>query len=154
MADGKIYITISDKRGGSGGEQKAGAGTKHKATDEEKAAEKAAKEREILINQAIHNARQQAKQIVSYQIGNIGNFTGDFNSQREVEQFTNIASAVANIGIAFATNWVAGVAAVVGTGISFAEQEYANYFAVKKQNYAINQLRDISGLNALTNGSR
>ena len=63
----------------------------------------------------IHYAINQAKQIVNYGISNIGNFTGDYTKQQQVQQSVDLLSDIAGIGVAFATNWVAGVIAIAGT---------------------------------------
>ena len=159
MSDGKIYITISDTR----------TGEVIKGTDiivpEKK---KSNTEENELQNYVMHQFRnlitQQAKNMVNYSLGNIGNFTGDYNAQREVNfslSALNVGSSI--IAGAFAGLKVTGspVGAIVGAAtvatsqaINFGLKLKSEQVALNKQNYNIQQLRQLSGLDGLTNGSR
>ena len=154
--DGKIYITISDRRFG-----------KNKAeADEQDKQDK--KEENPLKKFATHKffnmIESQAKQAISYTIGNIGNFTGDYVKQAQVQNSMEIINSM--IGLATSayagfklTGSVAGALIAVGTqmistGISRGEQLYAGYVENARQNRAIAQLRTRAGLNSSNNGSR
>ena len=93
--------------------------------------------------------------MVGYAIHNIGNFTGDYNMQRHIEEEMRALSMGVNIGMGFAYGGIAGgIMATISTGINVAMEYIQGKIEVNKQNYEIKQLREISGLNALTNGSR
>lgn len=155
MDEGKIYITISDTRGG-------GKTPTPKEPKEEKEKNLLG---DFLKHKFFNMVEDQAKQMVNYTIGNIGNFTGDYQVQREIET----SMRVANMGVSLVTafkvgmtatggNILGGVAAVgfmvASQGINIALQEHANKVSNRNQNYNIEQLRNISGLDALTNGGR
>lgn len=156
MADGKIYITISDERiqnktGGTGG-----GSSKSEESEKEK-------ENKWLDHEMMHFIKAQAQQMANYALNNIGNFTGDYQTQREIQASLSMIGVISNIGIsAIAGFKYAGVGgAIVGAGISIASQginfalsEATAQVQIKKQNYEIERMRDISGLNGLTNGSR
>ena len=157
--DGKIYITISDRRIGEGGGEVVPENPDTQ-TDEDK---KKKALTDYLKHRFFNFVEQQAKQMATYTIENIGNFTGDYQYQREI----SVGVQILNEGITLASSFgsgmamggvVGGVAAVVITvasqTINFTLQEQANRVSNRNQNYNIQQLRDISGLNALTNGSR
>lgn len=158
--DGKIYITISDRRIGDDGGEVVPVNPQTTPNEEEK-------KKNILGDYLKHRffnlVENQAKQMATYTIANIGNFTGDYQYQREI----NVGVEILNEGITLASSFGSGMAVggVVGGAvavaitiasqtINFAMQEQANRVSNRNQNYNIQQLRDISGLNALTNGSR
>jgi len=158
MADGKIYITISDTRMGENG----GVGTPEQPKEKEK--EKHKSVGEYAKHQFFSLVKGQAQQIANYSIGNIGNFTGDFHAQRTAQmgmKFINVIkdSTMSFVGGATLTGTMTGgvvALAVVGMSmaISSGMQIYGEWFANKRQNYEISQLRDISGLDTLRNGGR
>lgn len=110
-----------------------------------------------------HFMKSTATEIVNWSISNIGNFTGDYVKQANVQKTINLASKVAGIGMAVASGaqvagpWgalIAGTIAVAGTAISIGLEDRANAFQAYKTNREISQLRELSGLNPLTNGGR
>ena len=156
--DGKIYITISDKRFG-----------KNKAeADEQNNLEKEQKEENPIAKFAQHKffnmIESQAKQAVNYTISNIGNFTGDYVKQTQISESMRIL----NFGVSLATSayaglkmtgspWGAAIAVgvqVINTGINIGEQYYAGYVENVRQNKSIERLRTRAGLNGANNGSR
>ena len=155
--DGKIYITISDTRGGKGG-----PGTGEVPVKKEK------EKKNPLADYAKHAffnlIESQAKQAVTYTISNIGNFTGDYISQTHVQDSMEVLNSVINLGMSFAGGTVAtgspigGLIAVgtqlIGKGISTGMQYYAGYVENVRINKNINLLRTRSGLNSSNNGSR
>lgn len=172
MNDGKIYITISDKRGQGGGGGGSGNGEKplrsHKVVPKEMqiydASSQTVRESAFLQHEVFHIATQQASQFVNYSISNIGNFTGNYQAQRDVQAAVGVGSSLANIvmvgvyaGMATGNPVIGAFASMVALGsavINYDRQERANSFVIKKQNREIEVMRDISGLNSLTNGGR
>ena len=153
--DGKIYITISDRRFG-----------KNKAeADEQNKRDKEGKESSLksFAQHKFYNFIQsEAKQAVNYTVANIGNFTGDYIKQQQVSN----AVSILNFGVDVATAAIAGSkfgggGAAIGTlivvaakAITTGEQTFASYAEFTRQNRAINQLRTRAGLNSTNNGSR
>ena len=156
MADGKIYIIISDERSGNGN------GTTTKETTKEKED----KDRNLwLEHEMLHFLKQQAQTMLNYAVSNIGNFQGDYQTQREIQQALSVGGILVNVGMAalVGLKMTGGnpIGAAVGAGISIASQsinyglgELTASVQFKKTNYEIERMRDISGLNGLTNGSR
>ena len=158
--DGKIYITISDRRIGEGGGETPD--TPQTQKDDEKKKDLLG---DFLKHKFYNLVQEQAKQMGRYTLANIGNFTGDYQYQREMNVAMDVLGEAVNLVSAFTTgtmatggNVIGGAVAVAITvasqTINFALQESANRVSNRTQNYNIQQLRDISGLNALTNGSR
>lgn len=167
MDEGKIYITISDTRnGGNGGGGETPTPSPTPSTATGTSGEKEPNLLGDFIKHKFYNmVQEQAKQLVNYSIGNIGNFTGDYQVQREVETGVKVANIGVNLATTFAGGFIAtggnivgGIAAVgfmvASQTINFALQETANRVSNRNQNYNIEQLRNISGLDALTNGGR
>lgn len=151
--DGKIYITISDERGIGDGEKETNYSLRPKKSQEELA-------KDYLKHQFFSLIKRETTQMVNYTLGNIGNFTGDFNTQRSINLVRKIASIGTSIGtgaIAGSVYGLAGVGALIATvGVitSEATSVYDEIVGVQKTNYSISRLREISGLDTLTNGSR
>ena len=177
MADGKIFITIST--------QEATPQTpitpttpdtpttpetpdtpvnpvtpKPKETEEEKKKRLFAG---YVEHQALHFIEAQVSQAINQSISNIGNFTGDYQAQRDAQATLQMLNT--GKGILMSTIAGAKVGGVIGAGIgaavgiassmiNYGYQQKAESARYQKQNYSINQLRDLSGLNTLTNGSR
>jgi len=157
-ADGKIYITISDKREGS-----TSQGNQAAAQTEDATSEKESIVSKFIEHKVFNFIQSEAKTMVNYSLANIGNFTGDYDTQREVSATLNAISSLWNIGTAtFTGAKVGGVGGaiaslIVSTGIqavSYGLQEKSNGFANYKENYNIEKLRQISGLDGTTNGGR
>lgn len=158
MADGKIYIIVTDQLpNGQGPITPDGNDNKKKKEDKDPLGK--------YIQHSFFNMIQsQAKQFMSYSIENIGNFTGDYIKQQQTQnakQFTDFALNVTSAAIAGLKLTgspygaiVGAVVAVAGQGISYAEQFYAGEVENKRQNRAIAQLRTRAGLNSTNNGSR
>ena len=154
--DGKIYITISDRRFGR---NKAEA-------DEQNQQEKQEDKESTLKNFAQHKffnlIESQAKQAVRYTLGNIGNFTGDYIAQTQVDNALSFISFAERIGVAALAGAKFGVpGALIGAGIAVAGeattqglQIFTGYLENRRQNMMINQLRTRAGLNSTNNGSR
>lgn len=170
MADnnGKIYITISDTRkGGSGG---FASPLMNGANDDGFFDSMSAPTSDSGLNikgmieyKAIESMVNQTAKIVNYSISNIGNFTGDYTHQRDVQNVLSAIKDVSGIGVGIYAGAKIGGAygTLIGGGIALGNlivdkglQTISNAYAVYKQNYEITQLRQISGLSVLTNGSR
>lgn len=156
--DGKIYITISDRRFG---------GNKAEA-DEQNNLDKDKKDK-TLAKFAQHKffnlIEAQAKQAISYSINNIGNFTGDYIKQQQVQSSKEAIDFLINLGqsayagfkLSGGSPWgavIGAAVAVAGSAINYGEQIYAGQVENRRQNLEINQLRTRAGLNSTNNGSR
>ena len=157
--DGKIYILITNKL--PGGTQPTptptpdgGSGTE---SDNESALSKFA------MHQFFNFVESQAKQAVSYSISNIGNFTGDFNEQRQVTALMTLAGKAISLGTSIVAGAkiggvpgaiVAGVFATSSMIIQDVRAERLKSFADAKKNHQIEQLRQRSGMYSLMDGSR
>ena len=155
MADGKIYITISDTRGGSGAGVGEGAGTQNDR--KENAVGK------YVQHRFFNFIESQAKQAVNYTISNIGNFTGNYQAQRDTEELLKGVSIAINIGASIAAGakmggWVGaiigGIISIGSEAISFGYRERSEQFQNKKTNRNIEMMRRRLGLEGLTDGSR
>lgn len=101
----------------------------------------------------VHQAISTGKQILNYGISNIGNFTGDYVKQAQIQQGVDIATDIAGIGIAFATNWVAGLVAVVGVATKGILSSVSAMQEQKHLEHNTSYLIERSG-NSTKNGSR
>lgn len=93
------------------------------------------------------------KQVVSASINNIGNFTGDYVKQDQVQNIVDNVSTLASIGLSFAVSPVAGLVATAG----FVTKSIINVVSENRQELkrerSVELLRERSG-NSTTNGSR
>lgn len=158
MSDGRIYITISDERTGE-----IISGTTKLAPTKKKEESKENGFSRYIQHQFFNLIEQEAVSMVNYTLGNIGNFTGDYNAQREVNFARSAFGVIRNIGTAAAQGATigGGYGALIGAAIAttaetvkFGFQLHSQNIETKKQNYSINQLKQLSGLDGLTNGSR
>ena len=156
--DGKIYITISDRRFGS---NVAEADEQNKI-DKTKEDKKESTLQDFAKHRFFNFIESQAKQAVNYSISNIGNFTGDYVGQQHIQDAINIINTMSNIGVAALAGAKygplgaaigAGIA-IAGTGINMSLQYIAGYSQNVLQNRQIAQLRTRAGLNSTNNGSR
>lgn len=153
--DGKIYIIITDKPGGEGSSGLEDTPASDSKSVSEAKAFAAHHFRNFIIS--------QTKQFISYNVQNIGNFTGDYVTQRKVSEAMQAATILGNIGMATLAGakmggpWgaVAGAAiAIAGTAINAGYEHHTQVVQNAKINYNIDQLRRRSGLNSYTDGSR
>lgn len=148
-ADGKIYITITDARTGEVIKDTDKPTPTPTKPSEEKDKTSIAK------HQLWHFIENEAKQMAQYTISNIGNFTGDYNAQRQINFGLSVLNSAKNIGLAALYGGPVGAGiAVASMTINFGLQLHSENLEVKKQNHNIDQLRQLSGLDGLTNGSR
>ena len=154
---GKIYITISDTRGGSG------TGVSNEADTGDVSQKKESTLAKYARHRFFNFVESQAKQYVNYTIGNIGNFTGNYTAQRDAEEAMKNISTIINIGVSVAAGakmggWVGaligGVISVGSEAINFAYREKSESFQNRKTNRNIEMMRKRLGLEGLTDGSR
>lgn len=159
--DGKIYITISDKRFGRNEPDTPTLTTPGQA-DKEK--DKGNPLADYAKHQFFSLIKSQATQAVNYTISNIGNFTGNYVSQMHTQDSVNLLNTLINYGTSAYAGFkmtgspIGALVAVgiqaIGSGITKVEELYAGYVQNARQNYAIAQLRTRAGLNSNNNGSR
>ena len=154
----KIYIVITDQRPDSNGTGGANTGSN---ADNDKS------ERNQLKRYAEHQfynfIKSESQTAANYTINNIGNFTGNYQTQREIQNVVGHANGLVSLGesaiYGASIGGLAGAAIAVGISlvsslINFGLESYSIGIAEKKTNYAIEQLRARSGLNTLNDGSR
>lgn len=150
--NGQIYITISDKREGPivptpsppSPVPTPGVPKEIKQNNNN-----------IMVHQLRNWLINETKQIVNTSIANIGNFTGNYQSQRNVNNVISTGNLMTGLVASAAMFGPIGFAMAAGAvAVNYGLSEYTGHFANKKQNREISILRDISGLNSLTNGGR
>jgi len=159
--DGKIYIIITDKlpAGTSPGTGPGMATTPSGSSSGSKS--------NIIMDYAAHEffnlIKREALVAINYNLNNIGNFTGDYITQRHVNETRTILSDVASLGIATIAGAkfggapgaiIATVVQAAGLATSAIVNYSLNQIQNTKTNYEISQLKDRSGLNSLKDGSR
>lgn len=154
MADGKIYITISDKRLGEPKEPKKPGEENEKREDKKNA---------YIQHEMLHFLKDQASQMVNYTIGHIGFYTGNNTVQERIAFLKGSANVAKSIGVAAIAGFQVGgiYGAAIGAGVS--TFSLATNFGLKSMTEIVDYnrqlretriLRSISGLDGLTNGSR
>jgi len=164
MSDGKIYITISDTRGGGGGVAPTPQPQVTPSTPETGKSEGQAG---VILRYAEHQffnfVKSQTTKLINAGISNIGNYTGNYALQDDVNLMMSSLSSLRGIGVSVIAGAKIGgpVGAAVGATfgiaaqeVSFQLQEKLNRFQNYKLNKQIDKLRIRSGLDASTNGSR
>ena len=158
MADGKIYITISDERLTPNGQ----------VPNQKQENKKEEKQSNLLGDYAKYElfnfVKNQAQTFVSYTMGNIGNFTGNYQVQRNMSDAMKISNMIKSVGLATVAGFqytgsiggglVAGIIAVGTTAMNTWYEVKSYRFEIQKQNNSIAENRKISGLDALNNNSR
>lgn len=158
--DGKIYIIVTDKpQGGVTPMQTttgSGSGTRKDKDGKDLFTHWA-------MDKILNTAKQVATSSIMYSINNIGNFTGNYQRQATIQESVAVVRGMMSVGLAGLAGLQVGgpVGAVIGASmalinktVSYAQDEYSRYIQQKKTDYAIAQLRDRSGLNRYTDGSR
>lgn len=162
MSDGKIYITISDTRGGSG------AGVSNPSDTEASTKNGESTLGKFIAHKTRNLIEGEARTFVNYTIGNIGNFTGDYTVQSEMQAamsainfFTELGSAIATGAKMGGGGWGSLIGAAVAVtsfsvvkGVNFGLQEKSEKFQQAKTNRNLSIMRERLGMEGLTNGSR
>lgn len=155
MADGKIYIIVTDQLPNGQG-----------PLTPDKPKEKKKEDKDLLGDFAQHQffnlITNQAKTAVQYTIGNIGNFTGSYVTQEHINNALNAIGFLERVGVATLAGskygpWGAAIGAavaVVGEGVSQGINIFSNILEMRRQNEAVAQLKTRAGLNSVNNGSR
>lgn len=155
--DGKLYIIITDEAQGGGGPNPT---PKLKTADKEDIKEQ---QYNFVTHQFYNFIDSQAKEFVNYAINNIGNFTGNYQVQSNVQAAMNLGRQMlgtlsATIVGAAQGGLIGGIAGFLlgagSTAINYAYSDYSYGIEIKKQNRYTNELRKLSGLDSRTNGSR
>ena len=167
MADGKIYITITDKRPASDGPIQGAQESNTQGTSGTLSDKSGKTQGSILLRYAEHQffnfVEAEAKKFVMTTLGNVGNFSGNYAAQDDINVGLSNLSSVMGIGIAAIEGAKIGgpAGAAVGAVIGIATQEINFQMRDKiarlenyKQNKRIEKLRIRSGLDAATNDSR
>lgn len=160
MADGKLYIIVTDKMPNQPDSPMPNSDIDGNKKDDKE---------NPLIKYAQHRffnfIENEAKQIVSYTVNNIGNFTGDYQAQRNINAAINHVNKLMNIGNAAVSGFVMSggnpVGALIGTtlaiaaeGVNMGMEALSLWVQENKNNRTIARLQERSGLSGLTNGSR
>ena len=161
MADGKIYITITDEPLTKPDQPEPAEPAKpEKIVSDEN---KNSLFNDFVKHQMFNFIESQAKTFMNYTLGNIGNFTGNYQTQRQIQETMSLGSRIGSIGLATMQGAKAGgwVGAIVGAAVSITAQgvelglqNNSLTIQTKQQNREIAMMRKISGLDGLTNGSR
>ena len=156
--DGKIYIIVTNKLPNNSGTPDTSAKANKEASDE----------KEDLFghwakNQILSTIKSTATSAVNYSLSNIGNFTGDYLAQAQVNIARNNLNSLMSIGMSAVAGFkFAGPpGAVIMGSMALISQSVSGIFAIhsarvanSKTNYEIAQLRDKTGMNTLLDGSR
>jgi len=160
--DGKIYIIITDKLPAG----TSSPGAPGMATTPSGAAATGTKNN-IIMDYAAHEffnlIKKEVGVVINYNLNNIGNFTGDYITQRHINETRTILSDITSLGIAAVAGAkfggvpgaiIATVVQATGLVTSAVVNYNLNQVQNTKVNYEIDQLKDRSGLNTLRDGSR
>jgi len=155
--DGKIYITISDQRVGGGG----GPGPAVPETPKE---DKTKSLGDYAKHAFFNIIQDTAKKAVNNSINQIGNYTGDYYAQRQVQISIGALEKIGNLGMSFFAGttitgtMAGGIVGLIATGammgVNYGLEEFNNRVAIARNNREISYLKDVSGLNTLKDGSR
>lgn len=156
--DGKIYITISDKRFGNN----VAEADAQNQIDKEKEKKDKPTVSDFAQHKFFNMIEAQAKQAVTYTLGNIGNFTGNYITQQQVNNALEAVNFLESVGMAaLAGSKFGWQGALISAGVSILTQgatrtlnTFTGMLDNTRQNIAIDQLRTRAGLNGTNNGSR
>ena len=160
--DNKLYITISDKRGEGGGKPVPQDDNNEVTSENTVREQEDGLLRRYIEHKMFHLAKSTATRTVNFAISNIGNFTGDYITQKDVNYAKGVVSNLTTIGITTiagakygpvgaAIGFVAGTTSIISNAIF---DDISNQVQISKSNYSIGQLRDRVGLNTIYDGSR
>ena len=99
-------------------------------------------------------AVSQAKRITNYAIANIGNFSGDYVLQRNIQQTMDLIGSASTIVMGAVAGGIPGlIVATVGVGINYALEAVSVATNIKKENYQAAFIRERGG-DVYNDGSR
>lgn len=154
MENNELYITISDNRSADG------SVAKEKTKNGSFFGDNLGK---YVEHEAMHFVKQQVTQAVNYSLSNIGNFTGDYITQRRVNEIRKGVNTAIGIGMmtiagAKTGGWIGAIIGftigVAGTVANEFYEHKSSLVEFKKQNLEISLLRQRAGLNTWYDGSR
>lgn len=112
------------------------------------------KEKIAGISLFAHQAVNTAKQIVNYEISNVGVKTGNYVLQEQINEAVAIIGDLTTVGAGFAAGGIAGgIVAIAGVTTKKIFEEKSRNEAIKHENIESEYLRRRSG-NTTTSGSR
>lgn len=156
----KLYITISDNRGQTNG-------ANGKPTPQPDASNQSNNSNDNTLmryaeHQMFHLVKSATTKAVNFSLANIGNFSGDYIAQRNVNAIRQEIEGVISIGMTtFAGAKYGPVSAAIGFVVGASSlamgtvfEEITNSFENSKANFNIEMLRERVGLNTIYDGSR
>ena len=162
MADGKLYIIITDEENGGGGPNPKPTPPRPTPQKPQESTDSIG-DNGFFKHQFYNFIESQAKQFANYALNNIGNLTGNYNTQANIQAGVQMLNQVKGIGMSIAAGTQMGgpygaiAGAIIGvatTAINYAYSDFSYGVEVKKQNRYTDELRKLSGLDSRTNGSR
>lgn len=158
-SDGKIYIVITDKRP----EGEGGSVIQSQSSSVQQEKNEYALIDHWAKGKLINEVKSLSRSAVMYSLNNIGNFTGNYIMQTQVNNTISNLSSLANIGVSAIAGAkmfgipgaiIAGSLAIINSNVSSALHIHSLRVENRKINYEIEQLRDRAGLNTTLDGSR
>ena len=156
--DGKIYIIVTDER-------PIESNVNNQVVSSNKGENKNNSLMTHLSNEMIlNNLKGIVAKDINYRLSNVGNFTGDYIAQTNINNALSFTNALSNIGMSGLSTFMATgnpALALMSAGVSLANTIVNRAFNVnslmienQKTNYEIAQLKDRAGLNSKLDGSR
>lgn len=160
--DGKLYIVITDRRPDAGsGFLGVNGAEKEDKTNKDRLKSYMADHFFSLIEGTV-------KETVNFTVSHIGDFTGNYQQQRELQAGISLVNRGLSIGKAAVAGYIAtggGATGIIGAligvtvsvarqGIQLAEEHQVAMAQTVRNQHEIDLLRKRSGLNSLSDGSR
>lgn len=161
-ADGKIYIIVTDKLPGGVGPGPGPSPAPSPKDDKNK------KDDQDLFGhwartQILSTVKRAANAAVSFSISNIGNLTGNYLGQTQVQESIALVHSMMGIGTTAAAGFAVGGVpgailgaslAVINQGISISQSLVSQNIQQRKANRELEQLRERAGMNQYIDWSR
>lgn len=106
----------------------------------------------LTVQRAVDIAKQFGAQIVDKSVSMIGLSTGNYALQNRLQRAIGIGSKAVGIGVSFAINPVLGTISLVGEGVNFAFEAYAQTRQIAWQNRSAEEMARRAGY--LSDGNR
>ena len=157
--DGKIYIVITRQKPSG----PTGVGSGDADPDKKQPSGTDSLFAHWARQRLLDTTRSLAKSTIMYGLSNVGNFTGNYMAQAQINNSVHALSGIASLGMTALAGFKVGgpVGAAIATGLAIVNQTaqwvmgtYSGVIENQKTNYEIARLRDRSGLNTLLDGSR